>query len=328
MQCHHVDEACPRFLKMKMTRWVGLGHKIAEVVFGVMFAQTTNSTFIFDEKIWSQKGGHGSCQWLPEFLPLHESKFTLSDLEKFSQRANGTIEHAKAGWNALLDPSLHEEHPCNVAFTSALHWCGEPGSPACCNTVLEGVCNRMKWRMREACARTRNRPRQHLDQMAPASNSAPLTVVWHLRGGDIVLNGNKDNFDRLSTQITGALKRAKVPAHVFFFAEKLSPFPFLSDVCQALFDGQCSHPVMDSQETLFHLVESDVLSTSGSGFAAVAALLRTDGITLNAFPKEKVVGIYEVEDQGQIGANGSIEKPSLEELAHQLRSVYNRKMNR
>jgi hypothetical protein len=184
--------------------------------------------------------------------------------------------------------------------------------------------------MREAYSRSTYKPSRRLRDLTPAQKNEPvITIVWHLRLGDIVLHSDKEHFDRLASQIASALEKAdKLPVHVFFLGENdaLGAFPFVVETCTEFFKGNCSYPAMDAKETLYRMVESDVLVTSGSSFSAIAALFRTDGIVLYEFPKENVLGIYEVSEQGLIAPNGAIAKPSMKELEHRLRIIFNRQV--
>lgn len=65
---------------------------------------------------------------------------------------------------------------------------------------------------------------------------------------------------------------------------------------------------MDVRDSLYHMIQSDVLITSGSSFAAMAGLLRSNGMTLAARSKEGVVGIYETSEQLLIDKDGTIAK--------------------
>ena len=76
---------------------------------------------------------------------------------------------------------------------------------------------------------------------------------------------------------------------------------------------------MDARETFYHMIKSDVLVTTGSSFSAVAAMLRSSGITLAAIPKERVVGIYKVSESLEIDNDGIIERIGVLEEYLELR---------
>ena len=73
---------------------------------------------------------------------------------------------------------------------------------------------------------------------------------------------------------------------------------------------------MDVRDSLYHMIHSDILVTSGSSFPAVAGLLRSSGMTLAARSKGKVVGIYETSEQLLIDEDGTI--PKIGELKRYL----------
>lgn len=191
-----------------------------------------------------------------------------------------------------------------------------------------GAFDRVKWRMREAFSRSTYTPLQQLQELmthSPNKNEPIITIVWHLRLGDIVLNSNKEHFVQLALQLATLLQKANnLPVHIFFLGQDnvLGSFPFLPEICKDLFQGNCSYPIMGVKETLYYMVESDVLITSGSSFPAIAALLRTKGLVLYEYPKENVLGIYELSEHGLIDPNGTIVKPSMSELRHQLQVIF------
>lgn len=68
-------------------------------------------------------------------------------------------------------------------------------------------------------------------------------------------------------------------------------------------------------DTFYHFITSDVLVTSGSSFAAAAAMLkRPESLVLQARPKEGNLGIYEMSEHAIVADNGTILSPSLSKL--------------
>jgi hypothetical protein len=336
--------SCPRFARLRHTLCAGLGHKITEIVFGMVFAQETHSSFVFDDNVWSHVGDHGSYEWLTDVLPFQDSEVTLSGFNNYNKKRINAgydgVEVINGRWSELLEQSVHGNRSCGVFYETELtQCCDEEEICVCTMSKIDGF-ERFKWRLREVFLHTKSKPKQQLDDFIVSKNISQenivkiethsINIVWHVRGGDIVLNANKEYFDRLASQIASVLTEAKLSAQIFFFGEDvLGIFPFLPQVCQMFFPGKCFYTEnVDVKDTFYHMVKSDMLVTSGSSFAAVAALFRIDGVVLSAFPKEGLVGVYEVSEQGLIGKNGTIEKPSLDELGFQLRAVHSRKMKK
>ena len=76
----------------------GLEYRIEFIVFGMKFAQETNSTYVLDyDTIWSRNGQHGNYSWLLKFLPLYELKITTKNHPTYydavinQQQQKGTI---------------------------------------------------------------------------------------------------------------------------------------------------------------------------------------------------------------------------------------------
>jgi hypothetical protein len=181
-------------------------------------------------------------------------------------------------------------------------------------------------------------------------NAVDVTIVWHLRVGDIVLNNQQDYFWNISKQFITSLKMTNnkikeqqrrrerqqqgqqqqqrsssnnnitrtYEPHVFFIGEGgrdiiLQHFPFLPQLCAKFFNNQCHYPVLDVPTTLYHMIASDVLITSGSSFASIAGIIRTKGVLLQALPKGGTVGITEVSEGIQMDQFGNIPIGQLED---------------
>ncbi|GAX11239.1 hypothetical protein FisN_34Hu040 [Fistulifera solaris] len=326
-----IDMNCPRFATMKHTGNAGLGHKLTEVIFGMIIAEETNSTFLLDDTIWNHVGNHGSYDWLMNFLPLNETEFTMSEFARISK--DNPIPTVLDRWDGLVDQSKNESNACNVLFMTYLHWCCDSANICYCTTQQAriGTFDRVKWRMQEAFSRSKYVPSLSLLDLGKLPKHEPiLTIVWHVRQGDIVLNAQKEHFDNLSSQITSVLSIGKIPVHVFIYGEGevFEKFPFLPDLCQQYFGGNCSYPTLDVRDSLYYMTESDVLITSGSSFPIIAAVLRTGGVVLYEYPKENVLGIYELADHGIIDRDGMITTPSMKDLQYRFQLIFNQKMKK
>lgn len=326
-----IDALCPRFATMKHKKHAGLGHKFAEVVFGMILAEETNSTYVFDDSTWSLHGTHGSYSWLMDFLPLHNSEVTLSEFELFSTNHGNIVTVSDNLESLLMNLSRDAKYACNVFFTTSMDRCC-PGEKCWCTFQPSrvGSYDRIKWRIREAFSRSSYVPSQHLLDFSPAPKDEPIiSIAWHVRQGDLVLNANKEHFERLASQIATVLYRVReLPVHFFIMGESniTRDFPFLPGLCEHYFQGNCSYLHLDVRDTLYHMVESDVLITSGSSFPVFAALLRTSGLILYEYPKEMVTGIFETSGEGLINPNGTIEVPSLRDLEYRLQIIFDKKV--
>ncbi|GAX11237.1 hypothetical protein FisN_34Hu042 [Fistulifera solaris] len=326
-----IDTSCLRFATMEQTFAAGLGHKVTEVIFGMVMAEETNSVFVLDDHIWLENGTHGSYDWLMDFLPLNETEFTKSELEALS--SDTPVTTVLDRWDVVVNQSKEENNACNVLFSTRLEWCCDSADICYCtmHPPRIGSFDRVKWRMREAFSRSKYVPsRSLLDLGALPKNEPILTIVWHVRQGDIVLNARKEHFDKLASQIASVLSIGRIPVHVFLYGdgEIFENFPFLPYLCQQYFGGNCSYPALDVRDSLYYMIESDVLITSGSSFPIIAAVLRAHGVVLHEYPKEYVLGIYELAEHGLIEYDGTISTPSLRDLQYQLQFMFNQKIKK
>jgi len=340
---------CIRFAYIRRMLTVGLGNRLTEVAMGMKFAEETNSTYLFDTKIWSPVGHHGSYPWMSDFLPLHKTELTFDDLQSRYgildlEDANANFTTRTGYWHQMVE--LSKSPPlCNVRFSILLDQCcaGETSGEKCwCTRDIHrtGVYEAVKGRLREAEANTESNyvPQEQLSDLMGggdvANNSThtrPLvSVAWHVRLGDITLNSRKDYFWAISTQLVAAFQASNTIPHVFFFGEggesKISlKFPFLDNLCQILFPGRCSYPDTDPRDTFYHMIHCDVLVSSGSSFPIVAGVFRTRsrGMSLMAEPKEAPVsaGIYKISEQLDIDENGTIAEMGVLQEFLEERSV-------
>lgn len=402
------NQTCPRFATMDHLRITGLGNKITEVIFGMILAERTNATYIYDEDIWHYAGSHGDYAWFPAgFLPLQNVEVTQQDLNRWKKEQvqlqvhEEKIQRIDGTWDQVIESSRNIS--CHVEFhtrfdqccstdesendsnnnTSNYHHHRHPNYCFCTmSKSLNGAFESIKWRLREVYYSQSNYTApKDLSELLPQYNNNNnnnvsnalippriVTIVWHIRVGDVVLHKGKiDYFERIFAQIKESFEKAnnhkhqhhdrnvtQIIPHIFFLGEGgkdiiLQSFPFLPEMCrkyiyssnsesinikQDIIDpNPCSYPVMDVRETLYHMIHSNILITSGSSFASVAALLRindnnstttssmsTTGIhynkqliTLDALPKEgeEARGIYSVSESFQIDQDGNIQQIEL-----------------
>jgi len=334
------EKNCSRFASIVHNDGMGLGHKLTEVIFGMKFAEETNSVYVYNFDTFELRGDHGSYEWLAKFLPLQTTEFTTAELYRKGgiggrkkveaageqppdkrpnkKKKNRTsFQVIRGNWYTVVERSKRQR--CNVEFYTNMDRCCKNSTCTICFKDLSrsGVLEDMKGRMRKAFSLSTYIPSQQLADTLGQNRTSLVSIVWHIRVGDIILNANKDYFWNISKQIAASFgKNTKVPSpHVFFLGEKLEEkmlkhFPFLPDICNQFFNGSCSFPNMTVDESFYSMIKSDVLVTSGSSFASIAAMLRTSGITLAAVPKsgKKYVGIYDVSENLHIDEAGNIDK--------------------
>lgn len=349
---------CPRFATMDHTPGAGLGHRLSEVIFGILFARDCHAMYLFDNAIWHVEGHHGSYTWLndKDFLSFSKVEVSKTEWKKCMRRKQKRVKRQIDGqWNHVVNQSRLPENKCNVLFRTQLIRCCPQGEVdkekgcycvrstlLCCfssvfffspqpfthehNSQTEahygrnyGGYHMVKRYMRDLHARSTYHPSPNLFHEQRYS----IRIAWHVRGGDIILNGNQEYFTRIASQITTASTR-QLRFRVFFIGERtLHHFPFLDSVCRSFFENQCSFPELGERDSLYYMIWSDVLITSGSSFAYIAALLKSNGgVVLNALSKEGSFGIYDLPEHGMISKNGTIEKPSLLELGSQLEAIH------
>ena len=326
---HSFDTNCPRFATMRHRENAGLGHKLSEVIFGMLLAEDTNATFVLDDQIWSHVGNHGSYNWLMSILPLTETEYTLFEFNAFTKHS--PVEIVLGRWSSLIRRSQSRKHACHLLFEMHLSSCCEVKSCWCgYDEARIGSYDRIKWRMRDIFARSTYVPSDSLLALGGLSENEPvITIVWHVRQGDIVLHAEEEHFNRVASQVAFVLR--EIPFHVYIFGEGslFRNFPFLPEMCQQHFQTKCSYPTaVDVRDTLYYMTASDILITSGSSFPTFAALLKTDGIVLYEYPKEGVLGIFELSEHGLIGRNGTIETPSLRDLQYNVQTIFHQKLKK
>ena len=300
---------------------------------GMKFAEETNSTYVYNDQVWRNNGKHGSYGWMNDFLPLGLTEVTKDDTEY--QIYRDELETITGQWTDVVARS--ESTVCNVSFHTDIKGCCEaPNNIQCYCTkapARSGTFEAMKGRLREAFSKSEYTPPQRLsDLMGDADNNtrSVVSVAWHVRLGDIVLNARKEYFWAIASQTAAAFRNSDTIPHVFIFGEgregEISEdFPFLGEMCHEFFHGRCSYPEMDVRDTLYHMIHSDVLVTSGSSFPTMAGVLRSRGVTLAATPKEGVVGVYEVSEQLNIDQDGNIPNITLLQKFLEERSITNRR---
>lgn len=313
-------ENCPRFATVKITTRAGLGHRFTEILMGLLFAARTNATYIFDNSSFSENGKHGSYDWFQRFIPLSNTLITKEEYQNELSSSGHRVRVISDSWENITERNTSE---CGIFYLTRSMSCKQhpnqlaPG----CFGAINGLFDTYRCKMANAYQYSSFKTRLDLYK----GYQDKLVIAWHIRTGDRTLNKNASYFETISRQLSLAMEN--IPSHLFFIGENVvSNFPFLAPMCKAAsFPGNCSFPELDAEESLHHLVVSDVLITSGSSFAYMAALLHKK-VVINAFPKNGNVGFYEVSEHGLMDQTGQIMKPLRNKLKDQLQTEFIRKI--
>jgi hypothetical protein len=372
-----LNETCPRFAGMIITKMAGLGHRFGELIFGMQLAQLLNVTFVLDEALWHATGDHGKFRFFSEFLPLHRTELTLTNLHRRFPKVSRKI----LPWKDALEMARKDREAghCHTYYLVGYGTCVSDQSirdesavrnkPHGCFHTQIGSYEQVKWRLRllyhqHATYRPQFSDRQILEALLSSPTSSPaikhphtipdtpsssstthfsaedcVMVVWHIRLGDITLLTKKSFYEKVSEQVATALH--PLPCCVVFLSIRPdrphgvtanattvnllgSPprFSFLEEVCATHFGGRCAFPMLSTADSLFHMIHSDLLITSGSSFSIVAAELRLRGGVLEPLSKEGVRGIFETSESALLDGNGDLISTSLLELSAVVRLAF------
>ena len=304
---------------VKLTKQAGIGHRFTEMLFGLLLAERTSSTYVFDNQTFQKRGDHGSYEWFHAFLPLSNAELTLGELK---EKQSLSFNVVRGSWDELMKRNKSE---CGAFYVTGSDSCCEENlHPRCdkgCFGALFGLYNKYRWKMAKLHEFATFKSRLDLYH----DHHDTLIIGWHIRTGDIRLNRNISYFETIFGQLHSATKN--IPTRIYFIGENVdSEFPFLTSMCNtSVFSSNCNFPKLDAEEAFHHLLDSDVLITSGSSFAYLAAMLHKR-LVINAFPKGGISGVYEVFDHGQINKEGVIVKPEHIQLRHQIQTLYIRKL--
>jgi len=200
-----LNSTCYRFSHVLTSAGAGMGHKFGEVIMGMMLAQKTNSTFVYDSETWSFKGFHGGYEWFNEFLPLEETAVTLTDL----QISNMSLMKVDDNFLHLIARSKGEfKDSCNLIFISSYSRC----DGSCFQSSHTGSYNEVKWRLREVLSNSKFQPSIKIFENYTRQDI--LSVAWHLRGGDIVLHSSEEFYKILASELVSVLQDFSY--HIFF----------------------------------------------------------------------------------------------------------------
>ena len=136
-----------------------------------------------------------------------------------------------------------------------------------------------------------------------AAQQSSIVIAWHVREGDMTFNAHPAYLRQLHSELSALLKPYRHQVLVISENELVGQLDFFKAI-----DVQLVHGLSVAM-TLHHLIQADVLVTSGSGLAAVAAMYTTGSLILQAPTRDAFIMAG-----GIIATNGSIIHPEFSEL--------------
>jgi hypothetical protein len=273
---------------MRLQQDVGFGHRFSDVLMGVAIAQKIDCQFIWPDltREFATKGEHGGYAWATPFfnLPPPTSK---QDAEHGLQRSPMTYPIASAEWRCgkLL---MGTDTMCIGQHNK---WCG------CINGLFEDV----KWQFRERFWK------QH------GERDKGFEIVQHIRVGDIHLDaGNRQLYERVLTLLSDLLRGTGVARNMTFVFECVEcagrpprGYEFIDGICRAhefacTFEGS-----LDARDSMVAMVFADLLITSGSSFADIAAFY-SRGVVILHDSKDGFNNSYWLNEHFRMHPDGSI----------------------
>lgn len=294
---------CQRFATVQISRQ-GLGHRLGEVIFGILFAFEAHAEFVLSKEAFGVSGRHGEYTWVQSFLDFD------------SLRSTSTIKRAKhlkvVRLNSWDDLVLYDRE-CHVFLITGYKSCTELVSPfrrnVNCFEHKMGAYNMAKSYLR----RLLKENGLSTTVASHFTNESKISVAWHVRVGDFTLFRSVEFYRKVHLLIQDLFGSRY---QNYFLSEghckqveRLLPFKAMS-LCN-----------MSGPDTFRHFLSANVFITSGSSFAAIAALLRTNHIVFQTLPKEGRFGVYEVTDHAVVNSSGDLLHPPVEVLKRQASGI-------
>lgn len=312
---HGINRSCNRFAFMGCSGSAGFGHRFGEIVLSMLLADRLNATFVLDDRCWQVTGTHGHYSWFHDFFPFQDSFITWSQMMNFTKPTHAWID----GEWGYLERNMNGDfnRSCDVTFSSRWDMC----TGSCFEKAsIVGSFDDVKWRFREVYSKSRFYP--SVEVFASCKESGSISVALHMRSGDITLNNNRSYTVNVLAQIKSIV--SKFPFQVYIFGEDvINNFNFFPEVCSTVLNTSCTFPNISVADTLYHLIQADILVTSGSSFPIAAALFREKKITLTSVPKEGPNTIYETSDDIKLSPDGIIpSRKILDETISRIRILH------
>lgn len=290
---------CDCYVQMTLRDKPGLGHRVSLFVIGAAIARRAQCHYVVEaDRFFGTRGLHGSFEWAPRFFALNAS---VASLLHAAPKHLATV--------ASHFPALLQSRVCDAVmllddFSCAGlkdGWCGQ----------MAGLFDSVKWQFRAAFWSLHAADwRAWLGARNPS-----VQVAWHVRVGDMVLDADNVLF---YTSVFAALLRLTAPhdveLHFVFECPTCRAMPkthrVLHDLCDGpmrdkrrlacTFDGS-----RDVAEAVRALIFSDVLVTSGSSFADIAALYHR-GVVLMRDSATGIVNAFRKADDFRVSSTGAV----------------------
>jgi hypothetical protein len=289
---------CERFVRARITTEAGIGHRMSEVVLALWAADKLAATYLYDADVMTKAGNHGSFPWFNDFLNLHTVAVStnstrskglrvayvkpLTEKSIHAKRNNGQckiiieVGVASCKWQRKLkNGNMHEER-----------WCHHDPMLYGVYSQVRGMLSEIFWE-REGRQSPLHYPTQFVSEPSRAN------VVIHLRTGDVALHGKDIGFfGTILSQVAKVL--SGIPHRLFFISHQ--PFTLMDQILTLCNDLtlECTVDVSDNSEHhMYMMVHGDMLISTGSSFAYVAALVNEDTVHIAAPPKEYEQGLAE-----------------------------------
>ena len=316
------NKHCPRYARQPIASHVGLGHRYANLVHGLLGSMQLDATFVFDANSFRNcpSGSSFRCSSYSSAISfLGLDKFITASSLSLPESVHRPINASKIDnrtvrlriiqierIDLLNKAKFFKYTQCNSVF-EICEYCCEASSGAFenCWKNARGAFNRV----RRILGDLKKQALAHSPVVSkfPVRTSRDIfrTVIIsiHLRLGDIVLHVKKSFFSGVVSLVKQSLPSSSIEIYLFFNAATLPPrFEFDNDTRGIL------NMVNDLSEidTLHHWCESDVLVATGSSFPFIAFGSCNVPVLMSTVPKEGIVGTYDMEGIVWLDDNGRV----------------------
>lgn len=304
---------------------------------------------LIDDELVDAKGIHGDYAWAKDFFNLNAhlpfpdaaaAKAAYPDLEVVRPNASEStyqslVDSVKDKCNVIIETDmgvsphvlpieLYAWH-LNVHPHPHLHLCLPQSCEGGCYFATKPHFQRVRNVL--ACNVMHAKDRASLPPLGFDNATDEYVVAIHVRRGDITLHGMGPEatayFTTLKSQIDQVLRDFPT-VHYYFITEgpelqaNQAPFACLPSIFQESDDSvkttYLNH--LDPQSSLLHMMNADMLVTTGSSFPYIAATVSPKPVVLFGKPKEhNFFPGYLREDFILVEDDGSIVSPTLGEAS-------------
>lgn len=340
----HLDPTCPRFVRITPIATRGLGDRFVQMLVPFLVALDADAVPMpIPDDFVDTHGTHGSYAWAKDFLDLNRMlPFNDTDaipaafpgLESIKPAAEEDYDARLASvadkCNVIIEIDMNVSHPsvhsALVDFGGPLalltqNICASPQQICGIECYVASKPNFQRLRSALACNFMHAKGRAGLPPLVFDQAEEEYVVAVHIRRGDISLNAHKAYFTKLKAQVDEVLEEFPT-LHYYFITEGADlkegqpPFAFLPKIFPSD-DGRTKTTYMnhlDAQASLLHMMNADLLVTTGSSFPYVAATVSPKPVVFFGQPKEKTFAPGMLRpDFVLIDDDGSIASPSIAE---------------